>query len=447
MAYLLPRIRSLLRGPAIPSDLRPTYVRHFGYVILSAIALGILANAPLMAVKRLAPEDWHLTLRMVLAGAGQLLILYLGNRMATRRKMNFVMVPGVGFAVCSLAMALVMDSALVFLALLGIGTLFETITRPAITAIIRLKYPVTHRGSVTGELRRWSSLIFLIANLASAWALDRAAGYGTSMPRAQLLLAAALSLASFLVFRRIRVHEEHVPVRQSLRPAVLESFKESYHILAGDRRFQQYLLGGFLYCFGALLYVSFYEPFLCEELKYSYTGAAVLIHVLPSLLAFITTGAWGRSFDRTSVWKAWSWIRTGWGLDALIMSATPMAAAAFAPAAGILPFVARTCRGTVMGGSWVLWWQIGVTHFAPPGADTTRYMGILMFMNGLTRIVAPLTGAWLISQYSRAAVFLIGGGLVILSAAHSLWWALRERGEKRLATVADFEASYERTVE
>ena len=39
-------------------------------------------------------------------------------------------------------------------------------------------------------------------------------------------------------------------------------------------------------------------------------------------------------------------------------------------------------RGSVQGGWWVLWWQIGVTHFAPPGQDTSRYMGIMVFLNG-----------------------------------------------------------------
>ena len=34
---------------------------------------------------------------------------------------------------------------------------------------------------------------------------------------------------------------------------------------------------------------------------------------------------------------------------------------------------------------------MGVTHFAKPGADTTRYMGMVIFMNGLARLAGPPT--------------------------------------------------------
>ena len=35
-------------------------------------------------------------------------------------------------------------------------------TRPAITAILRLNYPVAQRGHVTATVRQWSSLSFVV---------------------------------------------------------------------------------------------------------------------------------------------------------------------------------------------------------------------------------------------------------------------------------------------
>ena len=52
--------------------------------------------------------------------------------------------------------------------LLGLFNLFDTITRPAITAIIRSNYPVESRGLVTGRLRQWNAGIFLVAAFATA---------------------------------------------------------------------------------------------------------------------------------------------------------------------------------------------------------------------------------------------------------------------------------------
>ena len=96
-----------------------------------------------------------------------------------------------------------------------------------------------------------------------------------------------------------------------------------------------------------------------------------------------------------------------------------------------------------MGGSWVLWWRIGVNHFAPPGGRYRRYMGLLMFMNGVMRLFAPMLGAALLLRYGRAGMLYIGGAGVLLSALHSFYEYRRERSDKDLATIADFEHQFE----
>ena len=68
------------------------------------------------------------------------LVLWLGGWMAGRHPMRFAVWPGIAYAVCSLLMAL-SDQPLLFLILGGLATLFETASRPAVTAIIRLNYP------------------------------------------------------------------------------------------------------------------------------------------------------------------------------------------------------------------------------------------------------------------------------------------------------------------
>lgn len=436
---------AFLSGPALPDDTRHTYRWHMAYALLLAAAMGILANAPIVAVKRMDPEKWHMTLRLVLSGGGQLLVLWLGVWMATRRKMPFVVWPGLAFAGCSFAMALATRDALAFLVLLGLGVLFETVSRPAVAAVIRQNYPATHRGLVTGEIRKWSSLIFLLFTMLSALALRWAGDGPEAMVRAQMLVSGVLSVAGFMAFDRIRVRDDEGP-RLGGGEEASGHLREACRIVAHDRRFRQYLLSGFLFCFGGLMYPSLMEPLLAGELGFGYVQTALLINVVPGALAFATTGAWGRWFDKTNTWFSWVAIRVFWALDALILAATPMAAAAFPPAASALPLAARLCHGSVMGGSWILWWQVGTNHFAPPGASTTRYLGLLAAMNGIGRIVAPLAGAWVATRYSIAVALAAGGAIVLLSAAHAWWHARRERGVRPLATMADFEAQFQEAV-
>ncbi|HPQ70037.1 MAG TPA: MFS transporter [bacterium] len=424
------------RGPDLPAEVRGTYRRHLSYVIFDAAAAGILANAPVMAIKGMGSPDWQMALQLSISSIGMFLIIHLGGVMAVRRKMPFVLGPGAAYAICSLLMALT-DNVLAFLILLGCGSLFEVILRPAVTAIIRLNYPVEVRGAAAGEIRKWSSITFLLTGLCASFLLDRVADSPRWMIKGQMIGAAALSLIGYWIFSGIKVKETLRGPRR--RVTLADTFTQSWRIISTDARFRRYLAIGFLYCFGGLAYVSFVPVFLTKDLHFGYVGASVLIHILPSTLAFISTGLLGQWIDRVSTWKAWSWIRLGWGIDPIILALTPLAADAHVAAIVVLPVLGRLFRGAVMGGSWILWWQLAVNHFAPPGGDTTRYMGLVLFVNGLSRLAAPLFGALVLAQFSVVVVLLIGGSIVLLTSALSAREYARERNGALPPTMADFE--------
>lgn len=86
--------------------------------------------------------------------------------------------------------------------------------------------------------------------------------------------------------------------------------------------------------------------------------------------------------------------------------------------------------------------MVGINHFAPPGTDTGRYMGIFTFMNGVLRFVSPVVGGWLIYYFSRGDMLAIGGIGVLASAAHAFWAGAREKARPELATMADFESQF-----
>jgi hypothetical protein len=165
----------------------------------------MLTTGPTIGIKALGAADWHLALPMSLSGIGLLLTLALGASMVRRPALPFAVVPGfVSCAACS-GMALAPDP-LAFLFLLGLFNLFDSISRPAITVIIRLNYPAESRGWVTGRLRRLSAGTFLFAGLATAWVLDQAGTW--PVIQAVLITAAALQMLAYLAFSRIRVHDE-----------------------------------------------------------------------------------------------------------------------------------------------------------------------------------------------------------------------------------------------
>jgi MFS family permease len=455
--------RCSLRGPCLSGNAARTFRFHVAYALLDATAGGILLNAPLIAIKSFHAANWHLPLRELYSGIGMIAALYLGSRMAPRPKMPFVFIPGVAAGVCSLTMATATGSAFWFLTLLGVGAMFEIVTRPAITAVLRANYPVEHRGHATGEVRKWSSLCFVASSIASALILKSAADFvavpghdalpewasqawrwfAGHMAQILMVLAGVLSLASFTCFRRIRVDETLDSHPGEGKPEIGKGFREAFAVLARDGRYRRYLAGCFLDGFFQMLYFPLIWVFLSGDLGFDYVGCSALMHALPALAAFVATGALGRLFDRTNPWISWACVRFAWGLDALLLAATPLCAAVFPPALVLVPVIGRILRGSVQGGWWILWWQIGVTHFAPPGGDTSRYMGMMVFFNGVIRLSASAAGMTLAAMAVSPQMLLVIGGVgVILSGVYSLYQAGWERRRRQPETMSEFERQF-----
>jgi hypothetical protein len=381
----------------------------------------------------LKAANWHLALPTGLSGFGLLLSLVLGLWMARRPKMPFVLIPGLLSGATCLGMIAVPQS-FGFLFLLGLSTLFDTITRPAITAIIRANYPVETRGLVTGQLRQWGAAVFLVATAATAGLLDLDSRW--PVIQAILATAAVLQLCGYLAFSLIRVqHERADLVDDDAEESLLAFAQSTAATLRQDSRFLWYLGGCFLYGVSALTYDPVVRAYFSTEFGLNYLWCAVLIDVLPSICSVITVRRLGAWFDRTNPLVAWTFIRIAWGLDPLLLAIAP------SWPAGSLAIVlaARISRGSVMNGSWILGWQLATNYFARRRELTSVYMGCYLTVTGAQRLVGPLLGALLVGLVSRRGVLFIGGFFVMVSAFHAWRQAESERIDGRSPTFAEKE--------
>ena len=446
MRNLLRSVLGFLAGDlAVDKGFKKTFRFHLLFAILDASAAGILSNVGIMAAKGLNAEDWQLGIRLTLSSVGMFATLPLGYWMATRAKSPFVFFPGMAFAFCSFLAAMTSEP-LLFLLLIGLGSIFEVGLRPALTAVIREQYPATHRGAVTGFIRKWSSMVFMLVILLSGATLSQWADQVKLVISIQLVCAGLLSVFSFLAFRQMGLN---APVNQPPAPENEPDKSEiagnmllnPVRIIQHDKRFRRYLLSSFLFGLSGMIYAPYIVSYLVHDLSMDYFPAALYLHVIPSLGAFLFTGWIGRQIDNNNPWGVWGWTRLGWGLDPLLLVLASPMGIVVPCAAWTLPVSARFIRGASMGGSWILWWRVGINQFAEPGADTTRYMGIFVFMNGLLRLLGPIIGAWLVLTSSRQTILLIGGMGVLASAVHAVFEYRRERLEKKYSSMACFERS------
>ena len=422
-------------APEFAPDVRRTYSYHRAFSALSGMVAGMMANGPTIGIKALRAADWHLALPWSLSGIGLFLTLALGVWMARRPKLPFAVVPGFASCAACLGMALAPDP-LAFLFLLGLFNLLDSISRPAITVIIRLNYPAESRGWVTGRLRRLSAGTFLLAALATAWVLDRAGTW--PVIQAALATAAALQMLAYLAFSRIRVR--HEPLGEADADAFARggwsSLVGALAAVWGDRRFLRYLWGSVLFQLGNLMYEPIVRAFLSAELHFNYTQCVFIADVLPSTFSLVTTPRLGAWLDRTNPLIAWSLIRLSWGIDPLLLALAPIwPAGAMAIAA-----TARLIRGGVMNGSYILWWELGGNYFATRRELTSVYVGASFSVNGVQRMVGPPLGAYFGSALSRRAVLVIGGLMVLLAAYLARRQAEDEKVDGRYPTFADKEA-------
>ena len=410
-ATALGRVAAAFQPPDLPPVSRRAFRFHMAFALLEGVALGILYNVPLMAVKAMGATDRQLQIPIIMTSLGLFSSVFTGVAMSTRRKKPFVLVPGVASAIASLFMAWT-DSAIWFLTFSGLFSIFDFAMRPAIPSILRIIYPAHCRSHVAGTLRQYASAVLLASSLFFAWLLSSSGTHVQVMIRVQLTIAGLAGLGAFACFRQLPNRGDG-----SLEEALPESGDrarsfdwQQVRAMLGplrDRRFRRYLAIFFLYASGNLFYMGIVPAVFARDLGFSYVPATLLIQVVPAIAGFLFGGRLTAWFDRTSIWRSFAIVALLWSIDPLVLAVAP-----YWPAI----VLARIIHGPAMVGSLVLAIDTGVHAFARPGPDTSRYMALVFMVNGLARLLAPAAAAMLTGHLSHRLILLCGGSAILLSS-------------------------------
>jgi hypothetical protein len=449
--------------PELTGNAQRTFRFHLAYALLDATAGGILMNAPIVAIKAFEAANWHLPLREFYAAVGMLATLYLASRMATRPKMPYVFLPGILAGVTTLTMALATGSAFWFLTLLGVGAMFEVLTRPAVTAILRLNYPVEHRGHATGRIRGWSSLAFVVSSVASAlllrWASEsaEAAGGGTSVMSGWLAAWSAEHMAQLLMVsgdvqpRQLFVlpadpsgrafpgetPRQRVRIGQGIRDALSL-------ILVRNGRFRRYLFSCFLDGFCQSLYLPLIWIFLSRDLGYGYLGSCRSDARDPRVGRIRRHGHAREMFDRVCPWISWAGVRFAWGIDAMLLAATPFYVAPVSAGrrghAGGRPSAERQRTRRLVDP--VLASRRHVFRAARRGHKPVHGRHGLRQRSDPSARLADQHAADGLRRASRSVCWLSAASGVILSGVYSFWQTIGAPRRHEPQTIAEFEHQF-----
>jgi MFS family permease len=397
---LLKRLALAFRPPALPSVSRRAFRFHLAYTLLDSISAGILANVPLMAVKVLRASDGQLQVPISMTSAALFASVITGSIMARRRKMPFILVPGLAGVLSMLTMAW-LKTPLTFLCAAGVVSICDFSTRPAIPSILRSVYPKNCRSHVAGTLRQYASVLFPAATLSAAALLSFSGARVQDMIRLQLTLGGLVYLGALVCIRQLPDKGDGSPLEAD--PALVVQHGTPWRLSLEplrDPAFRMYLAAFGTFVFSNLFFMGIVPVFFAKDLGMDYVQANLVIHVLPAIVGFVAGGRLTAWFDRTSVWLSYGLVTLLWGLDPLLLAT----GGSWWPAL----ILARVCRGPAMVGSIVIAVYTGVHSFARPGPDTSRYAAVLMFVNGLGRLLAPIAAAMITGYVSHSTILLIG---------------------------------------
>ncbi len=291
--------------------------------------------------------------------------------------------------------ATVMESLLLFTALMIISQVAAVQQGPLITQIYAENYPASQRGSRVAMPLVLASLSTVLFSLAGGQVLDQSMKYY----RYLLWIMAISAVAYGWIMNRI--------------PSVPLSIKtvgnpwQNLSLIWKDRFFG-YLLGSWMLLgLGNLITMPIRVEYLANpayNINLDNVTIAFLLVVVPSTVRILSTRFWGRVFDKFHLITTRNILNVFFLLGILCFFFTENR---------IVLLIAMTFVGLSMGGGKIIW-NLWVTKIAPP-EKVSAYMSVHMALTGVRGTLAPFIGYWILSKSVPQGVALIGILLIFVS--------------------------------
>jgi len=383
------------------------------------LTVGVLETVPTLA-SRLWQAD-HVSLYILRASQSTALLFSVlwATSALGRRKMPRVFWPrvGAGCVLVGAAMTLSLEALVIALPLFYIMS-FGAL--PLQNAVYNENYPDDRRNSLVSNTRAMSALGATLSGALAGIYLGAVPGdislgsAGSDLPLEAILqrwrfvlvlTALALTIGAW-IFSSFPLRSDKVLARKqrtgrgidtpaapsapamSWREKVREGASGFFH----DRTFRRFMLGYFLFGFGAQMYRPVLDHLLGQDMRVDVVHIGLINSAIPMGLTFLTIAYWGRYLDRTDPVTGRILFNCMWMMPALSFVAATLLPTQWA-IVGL--YAGATAEGFSRAGS-VLLWQLSAIYFAKTDRQVLTYTAVAMFMTGIRGFTAPAAGLYLL---------------------------------------------------
>jgi len=383
-----------------------------------------------IAKKSLDATDWQITLLMMTAPLCFLLSVYWAEliRLVVRWRRLFLL--AAGFGVLPLALMAVWGSMPVFLALLLLYELGNSLTIPLRNRVMQANHPASRRSRIYSRLAAASAGIILVVS----WPLGSFLDAGAGNWRWVFLGAALFGLADRVIWHRIPENPDTTYSRPALSSPDWMGGLPTWHQLAQPVRRMREVLdrnrdfarweGQFMIYGLAFFIISTVQPsYLVDGLGLSYSQISVGQLALLRLGGVLTLPVMGHFHDRYNPALFCARVFALLAVFPLLLSLCIW----LPEGVRLVPFYgAFLLQGMAMSGVAVAWSMSSLVFAGDE--DGALYQGIHVTLTGFRGLLGPLLGLLIMQTLGWSAAFWIAGGLLFLAAG------LMERQGRELAT-------------
>ncbi|MHB1001210.1 MAG: MFS transporter [Armatimonadota bacterium] len=400
---------------AVPENARDAYRRDAWGGMLAGLFNG--AIGPFLGF--IARHELHagnslIGLMSAAPAVGSIFALLYANSMEGRKKMPYVVWPGVigrGLFLFTLFATTPFLFAIIVFASLGLASIIG----PGYAAILKEIYPNRHRGQIMGYIRVGMAFMTFAATLIVGQLLNgcKINCLGLTIDpvnyRYIFPFAGLIGVASSIAFSSIKtapVDETH-PSNQ--RVPITRFLSDTLGILKDDEGYKWFCIAIFMSGFGNLIVVPFFPIFQVDTLHITAGWVAILVNIT-TVVWMLSYLYWGKHVDARCPLTATM-------ITVLINAMVPLCYYFASSVWMLIP--ASLLTGIMMGGMELAYFN-SILLFAEDGKES-RYQALHSFLFGLRGTIAPFVGVALVKAgMDIRTLFLLGTFMMLIGAGLQL---------------------------